>query len=280
MKGLRLMVNPVKELSSLRGVTHSFKPQPLKPGENPLADVKGELLEVVAEIALGDAREISFKLLGIPVTYDVQKQELICRDQRASLKPVADKIQLRIFVDRTAVDIFGNNGRLYMPMGIVVPADNHFLEISAKGGTAQIESLTVYELQSAWKIKPSPKIFMKKQIFFWSLVSALAGFLFGFDTVVISGAEQKIQALWGIKPRVAWVRHWLRFIRNRPGALFGGWPNGLFRAQKNAAVHRRALCHLGRGVCLRQWSYHVHHRPRARRHRYRHLHGGRAALHF
>jgi hypothetical protein len=25
---------------------------------------------------------------------------------------------------------------------------------------------------------------IKKQIFFWSLVSALAGFLFGFDTVV------------------------------------------------------------------------------------------------
>jgi hypothetical protein len=41
---------------------------------------------------------------------------------------------------------------------------------------------------------------MKKQIFFWSLVSALAGFLFGFDTVVISGAEQKIQALWGLSP--------------------------------------------------------------------------------
>jgi hypothetical protein len=36
---------------------------------------------------------------------------------------------------------------------------------------------------------------MKKQIFFWSLVSALAGFLFGFDTVVISGAEKTIQSL-------------------------------------------------------------------------------------
>ena len=34
---------------------------------------------------------------------------------------------------------------------------------------------------------------MKSRIFFWSITSALAGFLFGFDTVVISGAEQKIQ---------------------------------------------------------------------------------------
>ena len=29
-----------------------------------------------------------------------------------------------------------------------------------------------------------------------SIVAALAGFLFGFDTVVISGADQQLQALW------------------------------------------------------------------------------------
>ena len=149
--GLRLLINPVKELASLRQRTHTLKPQSLKPGENPLAEVKGELLEVTAEIALGDATEVGIKLRGIPVTYDVQKQELICRDRRTKLKPVAGKIQLRIFVDRTAVDIFGNHGQLNMPMGIVVPSDNRALEISAKGGTAQMESLTVYELQSAWE---------------------------------------------------------------------------------------------------------------------------------
>ncbi|MEM7514880.1 MAG: MFS transporter, partial [Bacteroidota bacterium] len=33
-------------------------------------------------------------------------------------------------------------------------------------------------------------------IFYWSVVVALAGFLFGFDTVVISGADQKLQELW------------------------------------------------------------------------------------
>ncbi len=149
--GLRLFANPVKELASLRHRTHTTKPQPLKPGENPLADVKGELLEVTAELVLGGATEVDFKLRGIPVAYDVQKQELICQDKHATLKPVAGKIQLRVFVDRTAVDIFGNNGEVYMPMGIVVASDNQSLEISAKGGAARIESLTVYELQTTWK---------------------------------------------------------------------------------------------------------------------------------
>ena len=35
-----------------------------------------------------------------------------------------------------------------------------------------------------------------KKIWIWSITAALAGFLFGFDTVVISGADKKLQMLW------------------------------------------------------------------------------------
>jgi len=35
-----------------------------------------------------------------------------------------------------------------------------------------------------------------KNIFFWSLAVAFGGFLFGFDTAVISGADQPLQILW------------------------------------------------------------------------------------
>ncbi|MCA0132520.1 sugar porter family MFS transporter [Winogradskyella alexanderae] len=37
---------------------------------------------------------------------------------------------------------------------------------------------------------------MNKKILLWSITAALAGFLFGFDTVVISGADKKLQVLW------------------------------------------------------------------------------------
>lgn len=37
---------------------------------------------------------------------------------------------------------------------------------------------------------------MSNKIFYWSLTVALAGFLFGFDTVVISGADLSLQELW------------------------------------------------------------------------------------
>ena len=34
------------------------------------------------------------------------------------------------------------------------------------------------------------------KLLYWSIVVALAGFLFGFDTVVISGADKQLQQLW------------------------------------------------------------------------------------
>ena len=40
----------------------------------------------------------------------------------------------------------------------------------------------------------------KSKLFQWSIVAALAGFIFGFDTVVISGANQPIKELWHTSP--------------------------------------------------------------------------------
>lgn len=37
---------------------------------------------------------------------------------------------------------------------------------------------------------------MNKKIILWSVIASLAGFLFGFDTVVISGADKTLQELW------------------------------------------------------------------------------------
>jgi sugar porter (SP) family MFS transporter len=69
---------------------------------------------------------------------------------------------------------------------------------------------------------------MKGRILFWSVTSALAGFLFGFDTVVISGAEQKIQALWGLSPGMHGLALGSALYGTVLGSLFGGWPTDRF----------------------------------------------------
>ena len=69
---------------------------------------------------------------------------------------------------------------------------------------------------------------MKSRIFFWSITSALAGFLFGFDAVVISGAEQKIQALWGLSAGLHGVAMAAALYGTVLGSMLGGWPTDRF----------------------------------------------------
>jgi MFS transporter, SP family, arabinose:H+ symporter len=69
---------------------------------------------------------------------------------------------------------------------------------------------------------------MNTRILFWSLTSALAGFLFGFDTVVISGAEKTIQSLWGLSPSLHGFAMASALYGTVVGSLFGGWPADRF----------------------------------------------------
>ena len=69
---------------------------------------------------------------------------------------------------------------------------------------------------------------MNGRILLWSITSALAGFLFGFDTVVISGAEQKIQALWGLGAGLHGIAMASALYGTVIGSLIGGWPTDRF----------------------------------------------------
>ena len=64
-----------------------------------------------------------------------------------------------------------------------------------------------------------------KKIVVWALIASLAGFLFGFDTVVISGADKKLQSIWNSSDAfhgtvVMGMALWGTVL----GAIFGGIP--------------------------------------------------------
>ena len=73
---------------------------------------------------------------------------------------------------------------------------------------------------------------MPSRIFLWSLVSALAGFLFGFDTVVISGAEKKLQALWSLSPAMHGLAMSAALWGTVLGSFLGSWPTDHFGRKK------------------------------------------------
>jgi sugar porter (SP) family MFS transporter len=63
------------------------------------------------------------------------------------------------------------------------------------------------------------------RILFWSITVALGGFLFGFDTAVISGAEREIQNVWGLNAFQHGFTVSIALIGTVIGALFGGIPS-------------------------------------------------------
>ncbi len=73
----------------------------------------------------------------------------------------------------------------------------------------------------------------KSKLVRWSIVVALAGFIFGFDTVVISGANQPIKELWHTSPLfhgffIMSMALWGTVL----GAVFGGIPTEKYGRKK------------------------------------------------
>jgi len=73
----------------------------------------------------------------------------------------------------------------------------------------------------------------KSKLFQWSVVAALAGFIFGFDTVVISGANLPIKELWHTSPLfhgffIMSMALWGTLV----GSIFGGIPTEKYGRKK------------------------------------------------
>ena len=73
----------------------------------------------------------------------------------------------------------------------------------------------------------------ENRLFQWSVVAALAGFIFGFDTVVISGANLPIKELWHTSPLfhgffIMSAALWGTLL----GSIFGGVPTERFGRKK------------------------------------------------
>jgi fructan beta-fructosidase len=149
-EGLRMFAYPVKEIESIHAKEYTWTDVQLKPGQNILAGVKGELFDIDAQFEIGKGYQFGFRINGVPVVYDVKKNELSCGRPKTKLKPVDAKIRLRILVDRVSIEVFANDGRIYMPIRAIPQGDERGLEVFTKGGNIKISSLTIHELKSIW----------------------------------------------------------------------------------------------------------------------------------
>ncbi len=149
-EGVRLFMNPVREIEQIRGQKQARSDVAVKPEDNPLAALEGDLWEIEATIEPGDAAEVGFLIRGEPLRYDVKAKQLNCLGRSAPLEPIDGQIKLHILVDRTSIEIFANDGRIAMCSCFLPDPLNRSLGLYAKGGTAKVKSLNIWELRSTW----------------------------------------------------------------------------------------------------------------------------------
>jgi len=171
-EGVRMVQRPVAELEQLRGKHHKWHRQIVRPGTDLLAEVSGGLLEISADFQVDEINAAD--RLGLRVRtangerttigYEVKSRSLFV-DRRESgetdfsdifsgihIAPLAHidgKICLRLFVDRSSVEVFANDGLVNMTERIFPAADSIGVEVFADGGEAMLNSLDIYELSKA-----------------------------------------------------------------------------------------------------------------------------------
>ena len=143
-------MEPVKEIELLHEKEHALSNATLKPGENPLKDISGDLFHIVAEVEPGKAKAFGFDIRGNKIQYSVAEKTITSLGRKAPLSVKDGKVKLELLVDRTSIELFGNAGRVQMATCFLPDLANRSIGVFAEGGEAKIVSLKVYELKSAW----------------------------------------------------------------------------------------------------------------------------------
>jgi len=150
-EGIRLYSQPVREIETLHRRGHHWEDLALPAGELTLDGVEGELFDIRATIEPAAASQVGLTVLGVPVTYDVASATLACEGRSAPLPLVDGAITLQILVDRTSVEVFGNDGAIALPLGVVPPGADVPVSLLAGGDGAVVKTLDVFELASIWE---------------------------------------------------------------------------------------------------------------------------------
>lgn len=160
-EGIRLYRLPVREIKGLYTRTHSFRDLTPAAANNALANVKPELIDMSVELEVGDEHIVELNVRGLKIVYGGMK-EYRTRDRRKMQvkcfafgahkvpAPIVDgKVKLRALVDRTALEMFANDGAAVSTSYAVPDSADRGISISAKPDV-RINSLIVSELRSSW----------------------------------------------------------------------------------------------------------------------------------
>ena len=170
--GIRLIQQPVREMKMLRGKEFHLKNVSVAEANRRIkeAGISGDALEITAELAPENTDEIGFQvrkggaqetLVGISrrqksVFIDRNKAGEVSYSKEAAGRHSgqihqASGVKLQIFVDRSSVETFVNDGEVTLTDRIYPLQQSEDIELYSLNGNGKVKSLFIWKLDSVWK---------------------------------------------------------------------------------------------------------------------------------
>nr|VFJ92488.1 MAG: Glycosyl hydrolases family 32 C terminal [Candidatus Kentron sp. H]VFJ93373.1 MAG: Glycosyl hydrolases family 32 C terminal [Candidatus Kentron sp. H]VFK00180.1 MAG: Glycosyl hydrolases family 32 C terminal [Candidatus Kentron sp. H] len=183
--GLYLAQAPVRELRELRKDPVEMDASVIKAGEKILEPIHGDRIELEATFETGSAKRLAIIVhrahdrtnsrgvdgnggSGTVIGYDATRGELFV-DRRgagrmdfdpdfsmlgrasAPLDAPGGRVKMHLFVDRSSVEVFGNDGRQVITTRVFPRAENRGVALFAEGGDARLVSLRAWKPDAIWE---------------------------------------------------------------------------------------------------------------------------------
>lgn len=158
-EGIKAFRMPAREISKLYDQAFNWDNTILSKGKNLLADLNHDLYDMQFEINVKPSSSFDIEIRGARIHYDASRQVISCKgptvDNKmadlgdAPLKATDSKIRLRILVDRTSIELFGNDGEAVITSNFMPEVQNKSYSFTSEKDLT-IVSAEVHTLKSAW----------------------------------------------------------------------------------------------------------------------------------
>ncbi|HGM7028515.1 TPA: glycoside hydrolase family 32 protein [Serratia liquefaciens] len=155
-----VLMNPARELTALRGEQQSFDAVSVRNQRQVLTDGVQELA-LTLNVAASDAERYGIVIGTAARLYvDNQTHRLVlerfsedpglCSCRSVPL-PEANILSLRVFIDRSSLEVFVNQGEACLTSRIYPTDGQRSVTLFAEGGLAQFGAAQAWELESTWE---------------------------------------------------------------------------------------------------------------------------------
>jgi beta-fructofuranosidase len=152
----QLSQNPAPQLEHLRGKSIVWRNMRLEAGEQPLALPNTNTLEILGRIDLATADVLSLTISGKaatsrPVTIEIGRPPAAKTqaDLSLSLDRNDRKLNLRVFIDRSVIEVFAN-GTLCATKVVAPIEPGSTLSLQARGGAAKAKRIECWPMKTIW----------------------------------------------------------------------------------------------------------------------------------